>query len=106
MDTQHQPRNRWLSIPHPWKGRGTRAVIGIFVLLTCIRVWVGPTQILNQAQAQIPDSGMQRKLLLDEARRTNQLLGRIEQFLKTHTFNVRIKGADNKADGPATPGGG
>lgn len=77
--------------------------ISLFVLLTCIRVWVGPQAILEQAQAQIPDSGMQRKLLLEEARQTNQLLSEIKQLLKTHTFNVRIQGADNQADRPARP---
>lgn len=72
--------------------------ISLFALLTCIRVWVGPQAILEQAQAQIPDSGMQRKLLLEETRKTNQLLLEIKQLLKTHTFNVRIQGADNQAD--------
>lgn len=76
--------------------------ISLFVLLTCIRVWVGPEAILEQAQAQIPDSGMQRKQLLEETRRTNQLLLEIKQLLETHTFNVRMQGADNQADKPAS----
>ncbi len=76
-------------------------VFGFFVLLTCIRVWVGPAAILEQAQAQIPDSGKQRKLLVEEARRTNQLLTEIKLLLETCTFNVRIQGADNQAGIPA-----
>ncbi len=75
--------------------------ISLFVLLTCIRVWVGPEAILEQAQAQIPDSGMQRKQLLEESRQTNRILLEIKQLLKTHTINVRIQGADKQADKPA-----
>ncbi len=77
------------------KRRLLKVGISLFVLLTCIRVWVGPVAILEPAQAQIPDSGLQRKLILDETRRTNQLLAEIKQLLKTHTFNVRVQGADN-----------
>lgn len=64
-------------------------------VLTCLRVWLGPTQILPQAEAQIPDAGLQRKLLLEEVQRTNELLIEIKQLLTDHTFNVRIAGADN-----------
>lgn len=78
-------------------------VFGLFLLLTCIRVWVGPAAILEQAQAQVPDSGKQRRLLLEETRRTNQLLTEIRQLLEAHTFNVRIQGADNQADTPSAP---
>lgn len=94
MTTGHQPRSAI---------GGLRAVIGLFVLATCLWVWVGPGTILEPARAQIPDSGMQRKLLLEEARQTNLLLTEIKQLLKDHTFNVRIEGADNQADAPAIP---
>ena len=73
----------------------SRVVLVLFVLLTCIRVWMGPTPLIDPAQAQIPDSGAQRKMLVDEARRTNQLLTEIKQILSTQTLNVRIEGADN-----------
>ena len=87
-----------------------RSVMSLFVLLTCIRVWVGPVPAAQPACAQIPDAGSQRRLALDEARRTNLLLSEIKQVLSTHTFNVRIEGADNTgADSPARlrrgPGG-
>ncbi len=75
-----------------------RGAIGLFLLLTCIRVWVGSEPILEPVQAQIPDSGMQRKLLLEEVRQTNRLLSNIKQLLETGTLNVRIQGADNQAD--------
>ena len=79
------------------KPRFLSQAIAVLVLLTCLRVWIWPAPILPSAQAQIPDSGMQRKLLLEEAKRTNRLLGEIKQILTSHTFNVRIEGADNQA---------
>lgn len=72
------------------------AAATLFVLLTCLRVWVGPFPILREARAQIPDSGLQRKLLLEEAQRTNQLLSDIKRILESGDLNVRIKGADNE----------
>ncbi len=72
-----------------------RIVMVAFAVLTCIRVWMGPVAVLPEAQAQIPDSGMQRKLLLEEIRRTNLLLGEIKDLMQKQTFNVRVEGADN-----------
>jgi len=73
-----------------------RAALSLFILLTCLRVWVGPFPILPEARGQIPDAGLQRKLLLEEAQRTNQLLSDIKRFLESGDLNVRIKGADNQ----------
>lgn len=73
-------------------------VLPVLVLLTCLRVWLGPFPIIETAQAQIPDAGLQRKILVEEVRKTNQLLTEIKQLLTSHTFNVRMEGADNKAD--------
>ena len=77
------------------KGRFWRGAIGLFLLLTCIRVWHGPEPILEPAQAQIPDSGLQRRRILEEAKRTNRLLSDIKRLLETGTLNVRIQRADN-----------
>ena len=85
----------------PQKHRWLHAAITFLVLATCIRVWLGPTSVLEQAQAQIPDSGKQRKMLLEETRRTNQLLNEIKALREDHTFNVRVQGADNQARTPA-----
>ncbi len=86
MSTASQPR----------RGRLIRSVLAILVLLSCMRAWLGPAELLQPAQAQIPDSALQRKLLLEEARRTNQLLSEIKQILTSRTLNVRVQGADNK----------
>jgi hypothetical protein len=77
-----------------------RMVIGLGAVLTVIRVWTGPVLLIEQASAQIPDSGPQRKQLLDETRRTNQLLQEIKQILDTGTLHVRFPGADNPSDAP------
>ncbi len=77
-----------------------RTVIGLGVLLTAIRVWTGPVPLIEPASAQIPDSGLQRQQLLDETRRTNQLLQEIKKILDTGTLNVRFPGADNPSDAP------
>lgn len=68
--------------------------IGI-VALTCLRVWLGPEQTAPAAMAQIPDSGLQRKHIVDELRQVNRTLQEIQQTLKTGTLKVRIEGADN-----------
>ncbi len=78
----------------PYRSRLVRYALVVFVLLSCLRAWTGPREFSNPAQAQIPDSGMQRKLLLEETRRTNLLLSEIKQILTSHTLNVRVKGAD------------
>ena len=85
---------------HRGSGFLTRALV-IFVLLTCLRVWLWPAPMLPEALAQIPDSGLQRKLLLEEVQQTNRLLGEVREILRSHTFNVRIEGADNQAHPPA-----
>lgn len=73
---------------------------GLILLLTftCLRVWVGPFPILSRAEAQIPDAGMQRKLLIEEVQRTNQLLGDIKRLMESGNLNVRVSGADNQSE--------
>jgi len=80
-----------------------RLVLG-FVLLTCIRVWTGQFPMLETAYGQIPDAALQRKLLLDEAKISNQLLTDIKQTLATGMLHVRLEGADNQG-APGMPRG-
>ena len=58
------------------------------------RLWLGPVDLIDRTYAQIPDSGMQRKLLLDESKRTNQLLSEIAGVLRTQTIKVRLETPD------------
>ena len=85
---------------HQKRGFLANAVL-VFALATCLRVWIGPDRILPEARAQIPDAGMQRKLLVDEVRKTNRLLTEIKEILTSHTLNAPSKGADNQAHPPA-----
>lgn len=83
----------------PQKSRSHRFVdrlVVFFVILTCFRIWIGPFPLLERAEAQIPDAGLQRKQLVDEARRTNELLSDIKRILETQTLHVRLQGADNQ----------
>jgi hypothetical protein len=95
MTLQYQPRKR----------RFFAGFLGVLVLLTCLRVWTAPADLVPLARAQIPDSGAQRQMLVEETRKTNRLLTEIKQLLESHTFNVRVRGADNQADEPAPAGG-
>lgn len=81
-----------------------RAIAFLFVLATCLRVWMGPFSMLSEAYGQIPDAGLQRKLILEESIRTNQLLAEIKTVLAERTLNVRIQGADNSAKDAAPRG--
>lgn len=66
-----------------------------FLVLTCLRVWTGPAPMLEKAQAQIPDAGLQRKQLVEGVQQNTQVLREIRQILGEGTLNVRIQGADN-----------
>lgn len=82
-----------------------RAGIGLLMLATVLRVWLGPVPMIERAEAQLPDPGRQRLELIEEARRTNQLLSEIKRTLEKGTLNVRLQGADNQADTPVVPRG-
>jgi len=80
----------------PRSHRLVSRLVVFFVILTCLRIWFGPFPLLERAEAQIPDAGMQRKQLVEEARRTNELLSDIKRILETQTLHVRLQGADNQ----------
>jgi len=82
---------------------GPRLILVFLLAVTLWKVWIGGGEILPAAQAQIPDSGLQRKLLLDEVQKTNLLLQELLTTVRTGTLKVRIEGTDKKA-APAEPG--
>ncbi len=91
MDVEYQRQEpRWV-----------HRIVVLVVLVTCLRVWIGPMTLVEPACAQVANPASQRTQLLTETRRTNQLLEEIKQLLKTHTLNVRVEGADNQAVVPA-----
>jgi len=71
-----------------------RTVVTIIALVTLIKVWAGPITITQEAMAQIPNSGKQRIQLLEQAKRTNQLLTEIKKILSHDTLKVHWEGAD------------
>lgn len=86
------------NVSAPRRRRFRRVAVYAFVIATSLRVWLGWGPALPRAQAQIPDPARQRLTLLEEARRTNQLLSDIKRLLESGTLNVRVLPADNQAD--------
>lgn len=77
---------------------GLATVRGVLLLLAVVggaSLISGPLRFLEPAVAQIPDSGLQRKQILAEAVRANQLLGEIKQILSTMAIDLRAATADN-----------
>ncbi len=70
-----------------------------FLLLTCLKVWLSPVDVIQPAVAQIPNSGKQRFDMLAELKRVNQQLSELISVVRTHTIKVRMDGADNKRTG-------
>ena len=86
MKTSNTERRSWV---REW-------ILPALIAATCIRVWLIPGgDVLPRAQAQIPDSGLQRKQILSAAQRTNALLTQIVDILGSGTIQVRIVDADN-----------
>ncbi|MCH8251080.1 MAG: hypothetical protein IID36_01365 [Planctomycetes bacterium] len=85
----------------PALGRALRAVLYGAIVLTCARVWIGPMPLTESAYGQIPDSGAQRKAIVEELEQTNltllairNQLAEIHKILATGTLNVRTAAAD------------
>lgn len=82
----------------PIRARGSSLrsgmLLGVLLVGTAMFV-IGPQRLVEPAMAQIPDSGLQRKQILAEARRANQLLGEIKQLLTT----IAREEADKKKGG-------
>ena len=89
--------------PRRGANRLLRIVVGLVLLLTCVRVWIGPVPLAARAEAQTVNPALQRKQVLEEARRTNQLLSDIKLILESQTLNVRMEGADNSAGSAPIP---
>ena len=77
--------------------RWLRVVVCGVLAATVLRVWLGGPELSTPVYAQIPDSGMQRKLMIEESRKTNQHLSDILKFLKSGKLKVQIDGTDKPA---------
>ncbi len=85
---------------HIWPRSGNlfRSIITIILVLTCLKVWLGPADIIQPAVAQIPNSGQQRYDMIDELKRVNKQLSELIAVMKTHTIKVQMAGGDRASD--------
>ena len=78
-------------------GKVFRFLLGVILAVTFIRVWAGPTSWAADARAQIPDAGSQRADLLQEVRKTNELLRKVIQILETKSVKVEVQNTAGNA---------
>ncbi len=79
--------------------RSTRillTVIAVLLAIIALELWHAGPGMTPAASAQIPDSGLQRVNLIDEARRTNALLSDILEHLRTKPVKVEMQRTDKK----------
>ncbi len=86
---------RWLR----WSLTAIACLLGVIAIE--LSVLVGP--LAPRAYAQIPDSGLQRKELLEAQQQTNAKLDLILQHLRTQTIKVRVVGTDKETKRTSTP---
>lgn len=79
--------------------RFLRVLLGAVLIATCVKVWLGPETSMPTAEAQIPNAGNQRIQLVNEIRKSNELLAQIALTLKSQTLKVAIQGTDNTKEG-------
>lgn len=82
--------------------RYTRTVLTVIAgLLTVIAVelaYHAPSSV-PRAEAQIPDTALQRKQIVDESRETNKLLSAILEHLRTKPIKVEMQSTDTRKGG-------
>jgi hypothetical protein len=86
-------------------GRLGRVALGTILVLTALKVWLPPATLTSTALAQIPDSGAQRNEMIEQTKRTNQLLADILETLRKQPFKVEMLGTDNTGATPRPAAG-
>jgi len=71
------------------------AVIAGLLILVVIELAMLLSPGLPAAQAQVPDSGLQRKQIVDAIERTNEKLDTLNKLLRTQVLKVRVVSTDN-----------
>ena len=74
--------------------RGLLLVLTVLLAVIAIELWAARPSMTPAAMAQVPDSGAQRNQMIEETRRTNQLLEQILDHLKTKTVKVKMADTD------------
>ena len=67
-------------------------LMALMVVAMCLGVAVGPFSALSTARA-IPDAGFQREKLVEEVKKTNELLKQLIKVIRTETVQVKIEKA-------------
>lgn len=81
------------SMNQRWLRWGLTAIVVLLVIIAVeLSALVGP--VGSTAYAQIPDSGLQRKQLLDSQARMQRTLEQILSTLREHTIKVKVVGTD------------
>jgi hypothetical protein len=75
------------------------AIVFLLGVIT-LELWVGRPGDGNALYAQIPDTGMQRLQIVEETRKTNQLLSEILDHLRNQRVKVLVDSADKKETRP------
>lgn len=77
--------------------RATRrllSVIAVLLAVLMVELWAQRPDTVPSAQAQIPDTGLQRQQLVEEQRRTNELLSAVLEHLRTKPIKVRVESSE------------
>ena len=80
---------RWLR----WSLTAIAVLLGVVAIE--LSALMGP--LAPRANAQIPDSGLQRQQLLETQRQTNATLDHILRHLRTQTIKVKVVGTDKES---------
>jgi len=86
--------------------RSTRALLVVLtglLAVIAVELWAFRPHAENTAHAQIPDTALQRRNIVEESRRTNQLLEQILEHLRTKPIKITIDHTDKSTSARATP---
>ena len=81
----------------PWRRNPSMWQVGLGLLLvaTFLKSWFPGERVLPMAEAQVSNPANQRRDLVREARRTNELLTDIKRILESGELHVRVEATDN-----------
>lgn len=80
--------------------RATRrllSVIAVLLAVLIVELWALRPETAPAAHAQIPDTGLQRQQIVEEQRRTNELLSAMLEHLRTQAVKVRVESSEKPA---------
>lgn len=72
-------------------------VITVLLAVLIVELWALRPDSATPAHAQIPDTGLQRQQIVDEQRRTNDLLSATLEHLRTKPIKVRVEASEKPA---------